>query len=77
MNKDYSKPLNAKRFKDTEEAYNKMMIWIGKMIKKDDRGRYYNNSLGPYHFEPTIENDILDSVRKKVISDRIKNRFKY
>ena len=44
---DFSHPLNHKKFLTTEEAYDKMMRWIGKMVKKDERGRYYTDTR--YH----------------------------
>ena len=76
MKADYSKPLNAKRFATTDEAYEKMMKLIGKMIKKDIRGRYYNNSLGPYHFEPTISDEVLDNLRMNLDLKLIKRSLK-
>ena len=63
---DYSTPLNAKRFKTREEAYNKMMRWIGKMVKNDTSYRYYNNKVD-HLYEPVFSKDILDELRYVLI----------
>ena len=36
--------LLSKKCESTEEAYQKMMKMIGKMVKKDSRGRYFTNT---------------------------------
>ena len=64
MNGRY-KPLNSKCFDTTGEAYDKMMRWIGKMVKKSDKSRYYNNSTGKYHFFFTFEVSVLETLRNK------------
>ncbi|MBR2247036.1 MAG: hypothetical protein IJ880_08440 [Bacilli bacterium] len=76
MDGDFSKPLNAKKFNTTDEAYDKMMKWIGKMIKKDTRGRYYNNSVGPYHFNKVIDDAVLNRLKEDIDMDKIKKAFK-
>lgn len=72
INKDYSYPLNHRRFQTTDEAYNKMMKWIGKMVKKDDHGRYYNNRR--YH-EYDISEDEFDINALNTIADKIKREL--
>jgi len=49
--------LNYKESESTNEAYSKMMKWIGKMCKKVD-GRYFNK-INPYNHQVdyTIFND--------------------
>ena len=47
IKEDYSHPLNYRKFDTADEAYNKLMRWIGKMVKKDVRGRYYTDTR--YH----------------------------
>ena len=64
---DYSKPLNAKKFRSTDEAYDKMMKWIGKMVKNDTRYRYYNNKVD-HPYERVIDNDPLNALRAKLIA---------
>lgn len=67
MSKDYSNPLNSKSFSNTDEAYSKMMKWIGKMVKKDSRGRYFNNKTDRVYAIPENFSDKdLDSISAKV-----------
>ena len=54
---DFSHPLNHKKFLTAEEAYDKLMRWIGKMVKKDDRGRYYTDTR--YHDYQIADNEFI------------------
>lgn len=40
--------LNYKELSTTDEAYDKFLKWIGKMIKKTSDSRYFNKK-NPYH----------------------------
>jgi hypothetical protein len=73
INKDISYPLNYKRFDSTDEAYAKFMRWIGKMVKKDERGRYYNNKR--YHEYDYSESD-FDTNRLYELADEIGRKLK-
>ena len=75
MGGDYSKPLNAKKFRTTDEAYEKMMKWIGKMVKNDTRYRYYNNKVD-HPYESVISDDVLDTLRKQLIEYNILKEVK-
>lgn len=63
---DYSTPLNAKRYDTREEAYDKMLRWIGKMLKNNTTYRYYNNKVD-HLYEPVFSKDILDELRYALI----------
>lgn len=68
INKDFTKPLNMKVLNSTDEAYSKMMKWIGKMVKKDSRGRYFNNKLDTsYDLPENISDKELLEVRSKLL----------
>lgn len=58
-------PLNSKVFETMGEAYDKMMRWIGKMVKKSDKSRYYNNSTGSYIFIFNFDDSLLQKLRNK------------
>lgn len=49
-----------------EEAYDKMMRWIGKMVKNNTTYRYDNNKVD-HLYEPVISKDILDELRYALI----------
>ena len=68
MSRDYSHPLNYKHFNSSEEAYEKLMKWIGKMVKKDDRGRYYTNTrYKDYGYsEDEFDSKELDDIASKL-----------
>jgi ADP-heptose:LPS heptosyltransferase len=70
---DFSYPLNYKKLASTDEAYAKFMKWIGKMVKKDERGRYYNNRR--YHEYDYSDSDF--NIRGFAeLADEIKSRIK-
>jgi hypothetical protein len=56
--------LNYKRFPNTDEAYFKMMRWIGKMIKKSVFSRYFNK-YDPYdHVTKENKADVENLISK-------------
>jgi hypothetical protein len=56
--------LNYKRFPNTDEAYLKMMRWIGKMIKKSVFSRYFNK-YDPYdHVTKENKADVENLISK-------------
>jgi len=56
--------LNYKRFPNTDEAYNKMMRWIGKVAKKSIFSRYFNK-YDPYgHVTKENKEDIENLISK-------------
>ena len=72
ISNDFSHPLNHKKFLTSEEAYDKMMRWIGKMVKKDERGRYYTDTR--YH-DYKIEEDEFDTKELIAIANHIKSKL--
>lgn len=72
INKDFTHPLNHKKFLTAEEAYDKLMRWIGKMVKKDERGRYYTDTR---HHEYNIDVDEFDMKEMAKIADIIKSKL--
>ena len=49
--------LLSKRCESTEDAYQKMMKMIGKMVKKDSRGRYFTNTTHKDFYTPDFFKD--------------------
>jgi hypothetical protein len=72
MNKDFSHPLNHKKLKSSDEAYTKMMYLIGKMVKKDERGRYFTDTRYKDYKVDEGEFDIVELYR---IADTLKKRI--
>lgn len=66
--KDFSHPLNMKVLKTSDEAYEKLMKWIGKMVKKDERGRYFTDTR---YKEYTYNETQFDSNRLGEIAEKI------
>lgn len=72
MDKDYSNPLNSKVLDNSDLAYDKFMKWIGKMAKKDYRGRYYNNKQDRgYTYDTSLFTDkeldkVSDTIKKSL-----------
>ena len=69
---DFSHPLNYKSFSSSEEAYEKLIRWIGKMVKKDERGRYYNDrayknyAYDESEFEESELRQIAEIIKKEI-----------
>ena len=63
QNGNYSYPLNYKEMDSPEEAYAKFMRWIGKMVKKDERARYYNNRRYHEYAPTTFDENKLNEIR--------------
>jgi hypothetical protein len=61
--------LNYKELSTSDEAYNKFLKWIGKMIKKTSDSRYFNQK-NPYH-HINEENCINISNLTEAIKDAI------
>ena len=60
--------LNYKELKTSDEAYDKMMKWIGKMCKKTPNSRYFQH-YDPYGHQDSIDPGIWDeSMRKKILA---------
>lgn len=62
--------LNYKELSSPDEAYSKMMKWIGKMCKKSPYSRYFNHK-DPYGFQRDIDDkiwtkDILDELIRRI-----------
>lgn len=72
INKDYSNPLNSKTLDTTDLAYDKLMKWIGKMAKKDYRGRYYNNKQDRGY---TYDNELFTDSELNKLSNSIKKEI--
>ena len=76
-NRENAKVLNYKNFNSKDEAYSKMLKWIGKMVKKSvvlDNGqvsRYYNNKEDQTYNKPYF---IFDQKRMKRIYDWMKKK---
>lgn len=71
MEGDFTHPLNHKRLRTDDEAYAKFMRWIGKMVKKDARSRYYTDTTHvDYQFsEGEFEACELMRISKKLKED--------
>ena len=61
--------LNYKNFSNTNEAYDKMMRWIGKLCKKSTESRYFRKS-DPYKRVP-LNTGIYNENMIKYIKDNI------
>ena len=70
VNKKFTYPLNYKHYDSSEDAYNKFMRWIGKMVKKDERGRYYTRTR--YHSYDLKLDEAFDIEELNKIADIIK-----
>ena len=62
--------LLSKKCIDTDQAYSKLMKFIGKMVKKDNnpRNRYLHKHLDHAYgyFEDVFTDDILEDIRNKI-----------
>ena len=62
--------LNYKNFSNTDEAYDKMMRWIGKMTKKSILSRYFNK-YDPYDHvtKDNVENvtNLISKIKETLI----------
>lgn len=62
--------LNYKNCATTDEAYSKMMKWIGKMAKKSSNDRYFQHK-DPYGYQDMIDYEIwnsrvIEEIRRKM-----------
>jgi len=68
--------LNYKNFSNTDEAYDKMMRWIGKMTKKSIFSRYFNK-YDPYNHvtKDNMENvsNLISKIKEAV--DKLVNKM--
>lgn len=56
--------LNYKNLPNTDEAYDKMMRWIGKMVKKSIFSRYFNKHDPYHHANKANKEDVENLIRK-------------
>lgn len=72
-NEDKLFALNYKNCASTDEAYDKMMKWIGKMAKKSSNSRYFQHR-DPYGHQDMIDYEVWNQGVKNEIKIRMKQR---